>query len=245
MAPFAKMNGLGNEIIVADMRGRADRVAPDAAIALNADPAHRVRPDHGDPRSAALDGTADYSRDPQFRRLAGPGLRQRHALRRAGAGRRDGQERCSPSRRAPASSMPRNTPTARSPSTWACRASAGRTFRWPRNSATRAMIELQIGPIDAPVLHSPSAVSMGNPHAIFWVDERRLVLRSRHASGRCWKTIRSFPSAPISRSPRSSRARRDHHAHLGARRGADPGLRLGRLRGRRLRRRAPGAPAAP
>jgi diaminopimelate epimerase len=35
---------------------------------------------------------------------------------------------------------------------------------------TRA-IELQIGPIDAPVLHSPSAVSMGNPHVIFWVDD--------------------------------------------------------------------------
>ena len=34
---------------------------------------------------------------------------------------------------------------------------------------TRA-IELQIGPIDAPVLHTPSVVSMGNPHAIFWVD---------------------------------------------------------------------------
>ena len=33
------------------------------------------------------------------------------------------------------------------------------------------MIELQIGPIDAPVLHSPSVVSMGNPHAIFWVDD--------------------------------------------------------------------------
>jgi diaminopimelate epimerase len=32
-------------------------------------------------------------------------------------------------------------------------------------------IELQIGPIDAPILHSPSAVSMGNPHAIFWVDD--------------------------------------------------------------------------
>ncbi|GJE29608.1 diaminopimelate epimerase [Methylobacterium organophilum] len=31
-------------------------------------------------------------------------------------------------------------------------------------------IELQIGPIDAPVLHSPSAVSMGNPHAIFFVE---------------------------------------------------------------------------
>src|SRR2546421_1516825 len=32
-------------------------------------------------------------------------------------------------------------------------------------------IELQIGPIDAPVVHTPSAVSMGNPHAIFWVDD--------------------------------------------------------------------------
>src|ERR1700761_8015038 len=32
-------------------------------------------------------------------------------------------------------------------------------------------IELQIGPIDAPILHSPSAVNMGNPHAIFWVDD--------------------------------------------------------------------------
>jgi diaminopimelate epimerase len=35
---------------------------------------------------------------------------------------------------------------------------------------TRA-IELQIGPIDKPILHSPSALSMGNPHAIFWVDD--------------------------------------------------------------------------
>src|SRR5690606_10148230 len=32
------------------------------------------------------------------------------------------------------------------------------------------MIELQAGPIDAPVLHSPSVASMGNPHAIFWVE---------------------------------------------------------------------------
>ena len=32
-------------------------------------------------------------------------------------------------------------------------------------------IELQIGPIDNPILHSPSAVNMGNPHAIFWVED--------------------------------------------------------------------------
>jgi len=32
-------------------------------------------------------------------------------------------------------------------------------------------IEMQIGPIDDPILHSPSVCSMGNPHAIFWVDD--------------------------------------------------------------------------
>lgn len=35
---------------------------------------------------------------------------------------------------------------------------------------TRA-IELQAGPIDDPVLHSPSVVNVGNPHAVFWVDD--------------------------------------------------------------------------
>ncbi|MEP3045403.1 MAG: diaminopimelate epimerase [Roseibium sp.] len=35
---------------------------------------------------------------------------------------------------------------------------------------TRA-IELQIGPIDDPILHTPAVANMGNPHAIFWVDD--------------------------------------------------------------------------
>jgi diaminopimelate epimerase len=35
---------------------------------------------------------------------------------------------------------------------------------------TRA-IELQIGPIDKPILHSPSVVNIGNPHAVFWVED--------------------------------------------------------------------------
>jgi diaminopimelate epimerase len=35
---------------------------------------------------------------------------------------------------------------------------------------TRA-IELQIGPIEAPVLHSPSVANIGNPHAVFWVED--------------------------------------------------------------------------
>ncbi|MGH6874159.1 MAG: diaminopimelate epimerase [Aestuariivirgaceae bacterium] len=32
-------------------------------------------------------------------------------------------------------------------------------------------IELQVGPIDAPILHSPSVVNVGNPHCIFWVKD--------------------------------------------------------------------------
>ncbi len=32
-------------------------------------------------------------------------------------------------------------------------------------------IELAVGPIDKPVLHSPSVVNVGNPHCIFWVDD--------------------------------------------------------------------------
>ena len=36
-APFARMNGLGNEIIVADMRGRADRVSADLLREVDGD----------------------------------------------------------------------------------------------------------------------------------------------------------------------------------------------------------------
>ena len=36
-------------------------------------------------------------------------------------------------------------------------------------------VELQIGPIDKPLLHSPSVVNVGNPHCIFWVDDLDVV----------------------------------------------------------------------
>jgi diaminopimelate epimerase len=55
---------------------------------------------------------------------------------------------------------------------------------------TRA-IELQIGPIDAPVLHSPSVVNMGNPHAIFWVDDV-----NAHDLGRFGPLLENHPIFP-------------------------------------------------
>lgn len=33
-------------------------------------------------------------------------------------------------------------------------------------------IELQVGPIDAPLLHTPGAVSMGNPHVVFFTHQQ-------------------------------------------------------------------------
>ncbi len=34
-----------------------------------------------------------------------------------------------------------------------------------------ARVELQVGPIDAPLLHTPGCVSMGNPHVVFFVPD--------------------------------------------------------------------------
>ena len=36
-------------------------------------------------------------------------------------------------------------------------------------------IELQVGPIEAPLIHAPSVVNVGNPHCIFWVKNLDVV----------------------------------------------------------------------
>jgi diaminopimelate epimerase len=167
-APFAKMNGIGNEIVVADMRGRADRVTPAAAIALNADPATRfdqIMAIH----DARTPGTAYFidivNSDGSGAQACGNGTRcvvqalaaetgQKTFVLETVAGILNAEEHADG-----LISVDMGRPR----------------FGWqdiPLAEEFRdtRMIELQIGPIDAPVLHSPSAVSMGNPHAIFWVD---------------------------------------------------------------------------
>jgi diaminopimelate epimerase len=59
----------------------------------------------------------------------------------------------------------------------------------PFHDTTR--IELQIGPIDAPVLHSPSVVNVGNPHAIFWVEDV-----DAHDLGRLGPLLENHPIFP-------------------------------------------------
>ncbi|PBC21921.1 MULTISPECIES: diaminopimelate epimerase [unclassified Mesorhizobium] len=167
-APFAKMNGIGNEIIVADMRGRADRVTAAAALALNADAATRfdqIMAIH----DAKTPGTAYYvdilNSDGTSAQACGNGMR---CVVQALAAE-TGQKIFTFETRA-------GILNAREHADGTISVDMGMPrFGWQEIPLAEEfrdtrMIELQIGPIDAPVLHSPSAVSMGNPHAIFWVD---------------------------------------------------------------------------
>ena len=46
-----------------------------------------------------------------------------------------------------------------------------RTSRWPSRSTTRAPSSCRSGRSTSRILHSPSVVNVGNPHAVFWVDD--------------------------------------------------------------------------
>ena len=167
--PFLKMNGLGNQIIVVDMRGRADRVTPAAAIAINATAGTRF-----DQIMAIHDsrtpGTANYieiiNSDGSRAQACGNGMRcvvqaltveqgvQRFTFETV-AGLLFGEEQ-------PDGSITVDMGTPKL---------AWYDIPLAEEFADTRKIELQIGPIDAPVLHSPSVASMGNPQATFWVKD--------------------------------------------------------------------------
>ena len=166
--PFAKMNGIGNEIIVADMRGRADHVSAAAAIALASDTAtqfDQIMAIH-DPRRPGTDAFIEIlNSDGSFAQACGNGTRCVVQALAAETGR---------------SAFTFETVAGILPATehedGMISVALGRPrFGWQdiplsEEFQDTRMIELQIGPIDAPVLHSPSVMSMGNPHAVFWVD---------------------------------------------------------------------------
>ena len=91
-------------------------------------------------------------------------------------------------------------------------------------------IELQIGPIDAPVLHSPSVVNVGNPHCLFFVDDVEAYDLARF--GPMLEHHPLFPRARQYLAGAGPGAACAEGPHLGARRRADAGLRHGRLRRR-------------
>src|SRR6202521_2958603 len=167
--PFVKMNGLGNEIVVVDMRRN-----PAAITAADA-------------RAAASPGGASYD---QMMVLYPPRLPGTEAMIRIY--NNDGSQAgaCGNGMRCVAALLADETgKDALTFETGAGLANCWKLgdnlfavdmgaprFRWDEIPLAEAFadtraIELQIGPIDKPILHSPSAVNMGNPHAIFWVDD--------------------------------------------------------------------------
>jgi diaminopimelate epimerase len=169
LARFAKMNGLGNAIIVADMRGRAERVTPDAARALAADAATRfdqIMAIH-DPVTAGTDNYIEILNcDGSQAQACGNGTR---CVVQALAAQ-TGQRSFTFETRA-------GILTAEQHEDGFISVDMGKPrFGWQeiplaREVADTSLINLQAGPLQAPVLHSPSVASMGNPHAIFWLEQ--------------------------------------------------------------------------
>ncbi|MCD0422749.1 diaminopimelate epimerase [Rubrivivax sp. JA1024] len=165
---FAKMNGIGNEIVVVDLRDQPAPVTPADARAVAAhvpyDQLMLLQP-------ARLSGTEAfvriYNNDGSESGACGNGMRCVARQMFAGTDKngltfetRAGLLNCW---RGPADGL--YTVDMGEPKFGWQDIPLAEEFRDTR------MIELQIGPIDTPVLHTPSAVSMGNPHAVFWVDD--------------------------------------------------------------------------
>jgi len=168
--PFVKMNGLGNEIVVVDMRGEKAAIsAPEARAAAQpaGAPYDQLMALHA-PRTPGTDAYVRiYNNDGSEAGACGNGMRCVAELIFKETGKRAltfeteaGLLSCWQGEAPLISTVDMGKPR----------------FAWNEIPLaeefrdTRA-IELQIGPIDKPILHSPSAVSMGNPHAIFWVDD--------------------------------------------------------------------------
>ncbi|WP_137134321.1 diaminopimelate epimerase [Rhizobium sp. FKY42] len=168
LVEFAKMNGLGNKILVVDMRGRTDRVTQEAAIALAADPAttfDQIMAIH-DPKLSGTDAYIDIVNcDGTRAQACGNGTRCVVQALSAETGRKDFTFQTLA-----------GILNAQEHQDGTISVDMGKpVFQWDKIPLSEefydtSRIELQIGPIDNPVLHSPSVMSMGNPHAIFWVD---------------------------------------------------------------------------
>ena len=167
---FVKMNGLGNEIVVVDMRRQAGAITADdarAAAQPGGAPYDQLMALYP-PRVPGTDGFVRiYNNDGSEAGACGNGMRCVAELLFKETGKRAltfetkaGLLNCWQGDAPLVSTVDMGAPR----------------FGWKEIPLaeefrdTRA-IELQIGPIDKPTLHSPSVVNMGNPHAVFWVDD--------------------------------------------------------------------------
>jgi diaminopimelate epimerase len=167
---YAKMNGIGNEIVVVDLRDRpAPVTADDARAVASPDGVHYdqlmvLQP----PRLVGTEAFIRiYNNDGSEAGACGNGMRcvARRVFEASGQNAvtfetSAGLLNCWQGPAADLYTVDMGVPKL----AWQ-EIPLAEEFRDTRG------IELQIGPIDAPILHTPSVVSMGNPHAIFWVDD--------------------------------------------------------------------------
>ncbi len=119
-------------------------------------------------------------------------------------------------------------------------------FRWNEIPLAKEMpdtraIDLQFGPPAAPILRAPSAVSMGNPHAIFWVEDPQAY--DLAAIGPVLERDPLFPRTRQYHAGGDALARPGGDPDLGTRRRSHQGLRFGGLC--RSRRRGAARPNRP
>ncbi len=166
---FVKMNGLGNKIIVADMRERLDHITQHAAIVLAADDKtnfDQIMAVHK-PRQEGTDAYIEiFNSDGSEAGACGNGMRCVVSWLRSQLNKDDFHfESISGVLDAHFESEERITVNMGQP-----------RFNWDQipvseEFADTRNVELQIGPIDDPVLHTPSLANIGNPHAVFWIND--------------------------------------------------------------------------
>jgi diaminopimelate epimerase len=165
---FAKMNGVGNEIVVVDLRDAKGPVMPAEARAIAAHVPYDQLMVLETPRLAGTEAFIRiYNNDGSEAGACGNGMRcvARRLFEATGATAATFETKAGLLNCWQGHSSDLYTVDMGAPKFGWQDIPLAEEFRDTR------YIELQIGPIDAPVLHSPSAVSMGNPHAIFWVDD--------------------------------------------------------------------------
>jgi diaminopimelate epimerase len=168
--PFVKMNGLGNEIVVVDMRANPVAVPPAEARAAAGpggapfDQMMALYPS----RTAGTDAFVRvFNNDGSEAGACGNGTRCIAALYFEASGKD----------RVTFETAAGLLPCWKDGAEGLVTVDMGRPrFRWDEIPLAEEFqdtrgIMLQIGPIDAPILHTPSVVNMGNPHAVFWVDD--------------------------------------------------------------------------
>jgi len=167
---FVKMNGIGNEIVIVDMR-------KDSAGKISADDARAVAQPQGapydqlmalyPPRTPGTDAFIRiYNNDGSEAGACGNGMRCVATL----VAGENGKSALTFETAAGILNCVRNADGSFTVDMGKPRFAWNEIPLAEEFRDTRA-IELQIGPIDKPILHSPSVVSMGNPHAVFWVDD--------------------------------------------------------------------------